>query len=78
MAKQKYYKRKIVMSSTAKVAHQRIDDHEKLCRIMQQETNNKIHSLKNQIIRLEKIVVISAGLLIAGMGTIIIELFRRV
>ena len=44
----------------------------------QQETNNKIHSLKNQIIRLEKIVVISAGLLIAGMGTIIIELFRRV
>ena len=63
---------------SASLAHQRINDHEKLCRIMQQETNNKIHSLKNQIIRLEKIVVISAGLLIAGMGTIIIELFRRV
>ena len=75
-SKVKYLKRKVVMS--ANVAHQRINDHEKLCRIMQQETNNKIHSLKNQIIRLEKIVVISAGLLIAGMGTIIIELFRRV
>ena len=75
-SKVKYVKRKVVMS--ANLAHQRINDHEKLCRIMQQETNNKIHSLKNQIIRLEKIVVISAGLLIAGMGTIIIELFRRV
>ena len=75
-SKVKYLKRKVVMS--ASMAHQRINDHEKLCRIMQQETNNKIHSLKNQIIRLEKIVVISAGLLIAGMGTIIIELFRRV
>ena len=63
---------------SANLAHQRINDHEKLCRIMQQETNNKIHSLKNQIIRLEKIVIYSALLLIAGMGTIIIELFRRV
>ena len=75
-SKVKYLKRKVVMS--ANVAHQRINDHEKLCRIMQQETNNKIHSLKNQIIRLEKIVIYSALLLIAGMGTIIIELFRRV
>ena len=75
-SKVKYLKRKVVMS--ANVAHQRINDHEKLCRIMQQETNNKIHSLKNQIMRLEKIVIYSALLLIAGMGTIIIELFRRV
>ena len=75
-SKVKYLKRKVVMS--ASMAHQRINDHEKLCRIMQQETNNKIHSLKNQIIRLEKIVIYSALLLIAGMGTIIIELFRRV
>ena len=74
--KVRYVKRKVVMS--ANLAHQRINDHEKLCRIMQQETNNKIHSLKNQITRLEKIVIYSAGLLIAGMGTIIVELFRRV
>ena len=74
--KVRYVKRKVVMSAT--MAHQRINDHEKLCRIMQQETNNKIHSLKNQITRLEKIVIYSAGLLIAGMGTIIVELFRRV
>ena len=31
-----------------------------------------------RITRLEKIVIYSAGLLIAGMGTIIVELFRRV
>ena len=39
-SKVKYVKRKVVMS--ASLAHQRINDHEKLCRIMQQETNNKI------------------------------------
>ena len=50
---------------SANLAHQRINDHEKLCRIMQQETNNKLHSLKNEIIRLEKIVIYSALLLIS-------------
>ena len=29
--------------NTISSAHQRIDDHEKLCRIMQRETNNKIN-----------------------------------
>ena len=33
-------------------AHQRIDDHEKLCRIMQNETNRKIKELKIQMCRL--------------------------
>ena len=45
-------------------AHQRIDDHEKLCRIMQEMTNKKID-------RLEKIVMSSTGMLIFGMSTII-------
>ena len=37
-------------------AHQRIDDHEKLCRIMQQETNRKIDANGKKIERLEKVV----------------------
>jgi hypothetical protein len=48
-------------------AHQRIDDHEKLCRIMQEMTNKKID-------RLEKIVMSSTGMLILGMSTIIYKL----
>ena len=48
-------------------AHQRIDDHEKLCRIMQEVTNKKID-------RLEKIVMTSTGMLIMGMSTIIYKL----
>jgi hypothetical protein len=48
-------------------AHQRIDDHEKLCRIMQEMTNKKID-------RLEKIVMTSTGMLILGMSTIIYKL----
>tara|TARA_B100000780_G_C20839993_1_gene333807 strand:+ start:148 stop:348 length:201 start_codon:yes stop_codon:yes gene_type:complete len=48
-------------------AHQRIDDHEKLCRIMQEMTNKKID-------RLEKIVMSSTGMLILGMSTIIYKI----
>ena len=59
-------------------AHQRIDDHEKLCRIMQNETNRKIKELKVQICRLEKVVLGMIGMVVLGMGTIIIELFGRI
>ena len=59
-------------------AHQRIDDHEKLCRIMQNETNRKIKELKVQMSRLEKVVLSMIGMVVLGMGTIIIELFGRV
>ena len=48
-------------------AHQRIDDHEKLCRIMQEMTNKKID-------RLEKIVMSPTGMLILGMSTIIYKI----
>ena len=37
-------------------AHQRIDDHEKLCRIMQKETHRKIELNGQKIERLEKVV----------------------
>ena len=33
----------------AKNAIQKIEEHEKLCRIMQKQTHDKIHKLENQI-----------------------------
>ena len=59
-------------------AHQRIDDHEKLCRIMQNETNRKIDGLKSQMQRNEKAILGMIGMVVLGMGTIIIELFGRI
>tara|TARA_B100000767_G_C19422694_1_gene392651 strand:+ start:217 stop:411 length:195 start_codon:yes stop_codon:yes gene_type:complete len=59
-------------------AHQRIDDHEKLCRIMQRETNRKIDGLKSQMQRNEKAVLGMIGMVVLGMGTIIMELFGRI
>jgi|TARA_R100000995_G_scaffold2128_1_gene1422 hypothetical protein len=59
---------------TVSSAHQRIDDHEKLCRIMQRETNSKINEVKKSIIRLEKFVIYGMVMLISGMGTIIYKL----
>lgn len=35
-------------------AMQKIEDHEKLCRIMQKQTFQKIESLENRLARLEK------------------------
>jgi len=65
-------------SSVLNTAHQRIDDHEKLCRIMQNETNRKIKEIKIQMSRLEKVVLYAIGMIIVGMGTIIMELFGRI
>ena len=52
----------------------RIDDHEKLCRIMQEETNKTIEANGKKIDRLEKVVMSSTAMLIVGMGTIIYNL----
>ena len=41
----------------SKSALQRIDSHEKLCRIMQKQTFQKIDMLEQRICRLEKMVV---------------------
>ena len=61
----------------SKNALQKIEDHEKLCRIMQKQTHDKIHKLENQIIRLEKIVLVSAGMLIMGMANMIFMLLSN-
>ncbi len=70
-------KKKIASSYSSTNAHQRIDDHEKLCRIMQDETNKKIKELKNQMGRLERVVLGMIAMVVLGMGTIIIQLFGR-
>ena len=61
----------------AKNALQKIEDHEKLCRIMQKQTHDKIHKIENQISRLEKIVLVSAGMLIMGMANMIFMLLTN-
>ena len=72
--KRKYVKKKVIRNYSTSAAHQRIDDHEKLCRIMQQETNRKIEANGKKIDRLEKVVMSSTAMLIIGMGTIIYNL----
>ena len=58
-------------------ALQKIESHEKLCRIMQKQTHDKIHKIENQIHRLEKIVLVSAGMLIMGMANMIFMLLSN-
>ena len=58
-------------------ALQKIESHEKLCRIMQKQTHDKIHKIEAQISRLEKIVLVSAGMLIMGMANMIFMLLTN-
>ena len=56
------------------LAHQRITDHEKLCRIMQEETNKKIDAIHNDVHRLEKIMLASTGFILTTLIGIIVAL----
>jgi len=58
-------------------ALQRIDSHEKLCRIMQKQTHDKIHKLEHQINRVESILLVSTGMLISGMAYVIFALILQ-
>ena len=58
----------------SKNALQKIEDHEKLCRIMQKQTHEKIHKLERQINRVESILLVSTGALISGMAYVIFAL----
>jgi|TARA_R110002012_G_scaffold31102_1_gene93680 hypothetical protein len=60
-----------------KNALQKIESHEKLCRIMQKQTHDKILKLENQINRVESILLVSVGTLIAGMASMIIMLITQ-
>ena len=58
-------------------ALQKIHDHEKLCRIMQKQTHEKIKSIENQICRIETILLTSVGALITGMAGMIYMLITK-
>ena len=58
-------------------ALQKIESHEKLCRIMQKQTHDKINKLENQINRVESILLVSTGSLISGMAYVIFALITK-
>ena len=58
-------------------AQQKIESHEKLCRIMQKQTHDKILKLETQINRIESILLVSVGALISGMAYVIFSLMNH-
>ena len=58
-------------------ALQKIESHEKLCRIMQKQTHQKIHAIEKQIDRIETILLTSVGALIIGMASMIYMLITK-
>ena len=56
------------------IALQKIESHEKLCRIMQKQTHEKIEKLETSIERIERILIACAGALLMGMGGVITAL----
>ena len=58
-------------------ALQRIESHEKLCRIMQKQTHDMIHKIEHQINRIESILLVSVGALITGMAYVIFTLLTK-
>ena len=53
-----------------KSAIQKIEDHEKLCRIMQKQTFEQIREMKERIKRIEYMIV-------AGMGSLVLALLMN-
>jgi|TARA_B100000424_G_scaffold186965_1_gene145252 cell division protein FtsL len=58
-------------------ALQRIESHEKLCRIMQKQTYDRMQQLQGQITRIERILLVSMGAVISGMGGVIVVLLQK-
>ena len=56
----------------------RIESHEKLCRIMQKQNHEKIKSIEEPIKRIEKIMIVCAGVLLAGMASVILMLLDKI
>ena len=59
------------------IALQKIESHEKLCRIMQKQTHDRMKQLENQINRIERHMYYAMTALIGGMFTIIVILFQK-
>jgi len=66
---------KVVMSKN--IALQKIESHEKLCRIMQKQTHDRINQLQTQITRIERILLVSMGSVMTGMAGVIIVLIQK-
>ena len=58
-------------------ALQRIESHEKLCRIMQKQTYDRMNQLQTQITRIERILLVSMGSVMTGMAGVIIVLIQK-
>ena len=58
-------------------ALQRIESHEKLCRIMQKQTYERMNQLQTQITRIEGILLVSMGSVMTGMGGVIVVLIQK-
>ena len=58
-------------------ALQKIESHEKLCRITQKQTHDKIHKLEQQITRVERILLVSMGAVMSGMACVILVLLQK-
>ena len=58
-------------------ALQKIESHEKLCRIMQKQTHDRINQLQTQITRIERILLVSMGSVMTGMAGVIMVLLQK-
>ena len=58
-------------------ALQRIESHEKLCRIMQKQTYDRMQQLQGQITRIERILLVSMGSVMTGMAGVIMVLLQK-
>ena len=58
-------------------AIQRLDSHEKLCRIMQKQTYDRMNQLQAHITRIERILLVSMGAVMTGMGGVIVVLIQK-
>ena len=65
------------MPRSKNTALEKIESHEKLCRIMQKQTHEKINKLEAQIDRIERILIGCAGALLMGMGGMITALIFK-
>jgi hypothetical protein len=50
-----------------KSALNRIDNHEKICRLMQRQTFDQIKEIKDRILRLEKMLMAAGGAIILAL-----------
>ena len=53
--------------SSKQDALQKIESHEKLCRIMQRQTFDQIKELKAQIVRIERLLIATAAFIIISL-----------